>query len=438
MAFKQKIISFWYKNYAYIIFLSVVILAHSTVRIYNDDEYFTKALDNSTLIEFVCFRYEVWSSRVIIEFLLALLARTPILWAVLDIFVFFVLGNSLIRLLSLDKKEDVHSRALVLGCCFLIPARAYNGAGWIATTLNYLWPCALALFSMVPDKKLLCKEKVHKWQFVLSIPALVIAANMELVCAFLLAIMLLFTAIYFVKTKKVNLYFALKILLLLLMMIFIFTCPGNYVRLAGETQTWFPEFADLTLFQKLKLGLTSTLYQFIFDPNLLFLCLTFLLFAAVLAKRGKAMLCAAAFMPLLCGVGNIVLKLFSKMERLVLFDLVPGLQILFSLFICGVILFLIGYLFEKRYACILIYVLSVGFATRMAMALSPTIHVSDVRTFWPMMIAMIFCMGGLMKLLVHAQYRYRNVIFLIIGGIETFAALDFCGFGIIETGKNFC
>lgn len=440
----QKMIFFWREYHVYIVFLILVIITHFTVYLYNDDEYFAKALDNTTIIEFLCSRYEQWSSRVIVEFFLVLLVRVPLIWGVLDTFIFFVSGYSLIQLLSLDKKRDSYCCALVLGCFFLIPAAAYNGAGWITTTLNYLWTCGLALFAIMPAKKILCGEKVKRWEYVLSIPALVIASNMELVCAFLFSIVLLCMLVYYVQNKGVNFYFVLQLLLLSLMLIFILSCPGNYVRSVTEVQTWFPGYDALPLFRKFEIGLSSTLYPFIFKHNLLFFCFTLVLFAATLAKRKNVVLCAVASIPLLSSVCSLGLKLLSYIGISYFSDLMAlkesliqvetgivstdtgtWLPSLFCLFICAMILLTIVYLFDKRYAFILIYILLTGFATRMAMSLSPTVLISDIRTFWLMMLAIIFCIGALLRLLVQVQYRYRNVIFIIIGGIEACAVLNF-------------
>lgn len=440
-AVRKKIGSFLEENRVYILFLILIIFTHFTAHLFNDDEYFASALDNKTLIDFLRFRYEVWTSRIIIELLLVLLAQVPIVWGVLNIFVFWVLGYTLIQLLSLDKKKDLYGCALVLGSLFLIPPIAYKGAGWIATTLNYLWPCSLALFVLVPVKKILCKEKVKKWEIALSVPALVIAANMELVCAMLFSIMLLSTVIYFMQNKTLNLYFVQQMLLLLLMLVFIFTCPGNRERSASEVLTWFPKFNDLSVFHKLEIGFSSTLYQFIFEPNSLFLCFSLLLFAAVLAKYENMGLRVIASVPLLSSVflgwlGDAGAGYFPNLVELkyrltqlgtgfTLTDPNTWMPDLFCLFICAVILFAIGGLFSRKHAFILIYILLTGFATRMAMSFSPTIWISDVRTFWLMLLAIIFCIGALIKLLVHMQYRHKNVVFMIIGCIEALGVLNF-------------
>lgn len=438
---KENLIFFWQENQVYLIFVLLVIAVHFTARPAADDIFFAKMLDNMTMTEYLRFRYEQWTSRIIIEFLVVLLAGAPIVWGILNIFIFFVAGYSMIRLLSLDKKKDQYSCALVLGGLFLIPTVAYNGAGWISTTLNYLWPCALALFTLVPVKKLLCKEKVNKWEFVLSIPALVIASNMELVCAVLFSIIFLSIGIYFVQNKKVNPYFILQIFLLLAMLIFIFSCPGNQARSASEVQTWFPEYSELSLFHKLEIGLSSTLYYYIYEPNVLFLCLTLLLFVAVLAKYENAALRIIASIPLFSGVclgflSNADISYFPNLADykyrlsqfgtgLTLTDLSTWMPDLFCLFVCAVMLFTIACLFNKKHAFILIYVLLTGFATRMAMSFSPTIWASDVRTFFLMALTIIFCMGALIKLLAHAQSKHRDVIFLMIGCIEAFSVLNF-------------
>jgi len=52
-------------------------------------------------------------------------------------------------------------------------------------------------------------------------------------------------------------------------LIFIFTCPGNELRVAAETAKWYPEFANFGLMQKLYLGLVPT-FGLLFEEKIIF------------------------------------------------------------------------------------------------------------------------------------------------------------------------
>ena len=84
----------------------------------------------------------------------------------------------------------------------IYPIVLMNGAGWAATTINYMWPLATGLFALIPIRKIWDEEKIKFWQYPLYIIAMIFATNQEQVCAILLGTYLLFTVFIFQNFGK--------------------------------------------------------------------------------------------------------------------------------------------------------------------------------------------------------------------------------------------
>ncbi len=112
----------WERKKALAWFGMVVLCWHAVMVPCRDDLFFANAARGESLWAFLARRYEGWTSRLLIEGLLVLLSRRPLLWAALDCLAFLLAGRCLLRLLSLDEAGEEGCSALVLGSFFLIPA----------------------------------------------------------------------------------------------------------------------------------------------------------------------------------------------------------------------------------------------------------------------------------------------------------------------------
>lgn len=92
----------------------------------NDDSWFATQLDDYNLIDFLTYRYQRWTSRLSIEAVLVILA------------------------LSL----------------FLLPINQLCSAGWISTTINYLWVITIGIYTLIPLCKWLKEQKIHIYEYI--------------------------------------------------------------------------------------------------------------------------------------------------------------------------------------------------------------------------------------------------------------------------------
>mgnify|MGYP006917318361 CR=1 FL=1 len=124
---------------------------HLVIKISAGDDvvYFQTLMDGRSIWEILAHRYATWSSRMAIEFVLIPLVQVP--WAVEDTgyYCFTLIPVLLYRLLFLNPEKYLDMECNInktagkwLVCAFMLlyPFSDMVSAGWIATTVNYLWP----------------------------------------------------------------------------------------------------------------------------------------------------------------------------------------------------------------------------------------------------------------------------------------------------------
>ena len=363
---------------------------------WSDDSVFFQKASRLALPQFLN-----GSSRVWIDTLTWCFAKQPIFWRVLNPLVLLLLAVLLTRLLRLRTQ----SQKIVLSLLILYPAMVMADAGFMATTLNYLWPFAMGVF--VVYALLDCKP----WRVVLAIPALLFAANMQQSAVGLLAALaiLVFFFLQQKQSRKALLAAGYGVLTLASLGFLYYTSFfGENPRFLRETARYFPNFAALSLLQKVELGFSSTFLGFSSLTNrataasallCLFLC------AAALRREEKKWVKILAFVPpgLLTAIALFRLtgrntrlwqllspavdpKLSHAVYRFSLFETAAALLLL------GVILLLLLRLVRTRKRqALLCGILALGFGLRLLMGFSPTVWASGCRTFFPSVMAVIVC-----------------------------------------------
>ena len=153
-SFYGKIIKWEYLPFLLFFIFSLIINFKITAITY-DDLFFQK-IPLSGLFEFLRSRYFEWTSSFIIEFFLVLMTKSLFVFRVLNSIIYALLPVMIYKLLPYKKKGKGVPILLFILIVFL-PITMFNGAGWIATNLNYLWPVTFGLISLLPIKKIVNK-----------------------------------------------------------------------------------------------------------------------------------------------------------------------------------------------------------------------------------------------------------------------------------------
>ena len=262
----------------------------------NDVSYFNRALSGTSYRDFWRYRYDNWTSRLIIETALVhCYAFNFGLWRVLDVVALVVIAESLVYICVPQKKYAVFVYAVILFCTDWMSLRS---TGWGATTVNYLWPLAASMPAFVVIKKIWDKTDVAKKEMAIALLFLVFATNQEQVAAWLFGLNLSFLLYRIVKNRRLakeDVYLIASVLFCAASLVFILTCPGNKVRFAVAVDVCFPQYTSFSFFEKVQLGiLTIFTYYFTLWRNIVIVPLCVILSFALRAKNRRLFMAQVA------------------------------------------------------------------------------------------------------------------------------------------------
>lgn len=392
---------------ALLFILEIILIMFVTPNLY-DDKWFIEQITNEinpetneviehTIIGFVQDRYQTWSSRVIIEFILCLTLKTSkYLWILIEALMVTLVGYSISKIFTKgDKKEN---NLMLVSMILIYPYTIMHQAGWAATTINYMWPLAMGLFALIPIKKMWDNEKIKIWEYPLYTLALIFAGNHEQSSSILVCFYIIFTIIMIVRDKKIKPYMIIQTIIAIVSIVFILTCPGNYVRQTEEAYR-FIDFEMLTFLEKFVLGFTSTFGQIIANQDIVYTLLTSLLAIYVFSNYKEKLYRTVALIPVLSilvfgHLSSIMFGIFPNLE--IFHELLTAKDVLlhiencnnfyytfpiiftFMNFICvGMSILLLTKKYKNNIA-VLIYL--AGLASKVIMGFSPTVFVSKTRT----------------------------------------------------------
>ncbi len=432
--------SFWARLAPYGVFFVLTLLWHMDLVLVDVDEAFYGAvIGQQPLWEFLVRQYESWSSRTVIELFLCIFSSLPrLVWRLADSAVLLLLAVCLGRLAGGPAPgRPLRPRDAWLLVCllWLYPWWYLSTAGWVATTMNYLWPLAglcLAFVSLAGYG--------GRWGAVLGLIGLVYAVNAEQT-AVLALLLLAAWALYRLGTGQPlpRLFFG-QAAVCLAGLAYMAFCPGLALRTENETISYYKDFAMRSLLSKAEAGISGALAELFLDRNLLY-ALFFLLLAAVVWQTTRRLVYRLlVLIPL--GV-ELALGVWFRHYR----DLVPALRdevaalrgvgtihvancnqptaYLPFLLLCGCLAITCGCLYlalghtPRAYAALA--VLLSGFATRCAIGFTPASAVSGERTGFLLAMSVAVCgvlLGQKLRLTRLWQKVLAAVILLPMAGIQ--------------------
>ncbi len=363
-----------------------------------DDKTFLESVTGTSIISYIGPRYFTWTSRFFIEYVLCLVLKiSKYAWVLIEALMVTLVGYSISKIfIKEDKKQN---EIMLLFMILIYPLNAMNSAGWAATTVNYMWPLATCLFALIPIRKIWDGDKIKFWEYPLYTISLIFAGNQEQTSSILCGTYILFTIFMIIKNKKIHPYMIIQSLFAISSIVFILTCPGNYIRNEQEIGEIFKDFEMLSFLDKFSLGLTSTMGFIIKKRNLVYTILSFLITIYVFSTYKEKVFRVVAIIPLLsvCLLGitpyitNTIFPYFGSFRELIieeqvmltsansnnLLNIVP-LVFAFTNFIClGLSIILI---FKNLKNNIAILVFLVGLASKIIIGFSPTVFSSIERS----------------------------------------------------------
>lgn len=391
----------------------------------DDANLFKGVLDNCTISEYLNMRYHEWSSRLLIEVVLVQMIKYPIIWKFADTAIMVAIVVMMSKLIDDDHKYIWATSAWI----FIYPFLDMATAGWISTTLNYIWPMGGMLYLCLLLKKVMQGKQLKVYEYIVAAFTAMFSCNHEQVAAVVLALFLGFGIFNYMKTKRISVYVLEIIFLDIVSLIFILTCPGNSARMLEVGGTGFQEYSFV---KKLELGMLNIERIFMAVPN--FFLLTFVVFLTFLVwKLRKNLKSLLAILPIIfILIGYWILnryiptckKIFVIPERS--FDIEEfsssTLWMLFMLlFMIGSILVSVFQILDGNVKQFLqvTFILATGFGSSVMLGLSPSVFDSDTRIFlffyFSLIYTALYCWKAVrsrLQLGTVEKYIYIGIAFL--------------------------
>ncbi|MFA0816677.1 MAG: DUF6056 family protein [Anaerofustis sp.] len=384
-------------------------------------------------------RYQTGTSDLVIEFAMVMLVSHRALWIIGNLGMVLLFSRCVSMYFP---TEDLRTKNWMIVCLmFIFPFCITGSTGWVVTSMNYLWVPALGLYAMLPLYKSYHNYKMKWYEYFFCTLALIYAANEELMCIFLTG-MFLVGSIYLAFSKKSSLYVFLQTLICIGGVILVLICPGNAARSAYEIADKFPSFLQMSFFQKIELGYSSTLYHIIMKPNVLFTIFCAFLAIALFFRTGNRIIRTIGMIPLISSLvlgifGNEMSEIFpwiSKVKNaLTQYGTGATFSSLHSLFpdvlFGGIVLCILFGLYEaferKESGLFAVFVVLLGLSTRFVMGFSPTIWASGERTFAILYFSLIVCSVMLFNQIAkYSSLRFRQILFAVVSTIAVLSYIN--------------
>ncbi len=238
-----------------------------------DDSYFATALDNTSLLDWLILRYFTWTSRIIIELPLVLVAGSALAKPI-----YMLINSSCLVIIAyiFASMSQIKSNAKIVVnvfiCCIMYFFWATLGydSGSITMSAVYLWPLAACCISVYPlILYLVKKENVNKIYMIIGALSAPFGVNFEQYCVVMFLLFSYFVIAAFKqnnKNKAILIYSALILFICLAMLIIQLTCPGNTAR-SEQSYIYFYDFDMMSFLEKIEMGASATADGLFFTPN---------------------------------------------------------------------------------------------------------------------------------------------------------------------------
>lgn len=274
---------------AYVVLFCVMLACHlQFLYVPMDEQGYAAALggnwDLAAMFSYVGGHYWTWSARMLTESLFCIFSAAPVLvWRVVNPAVITACAWLMAYAMRLEKKRA--ESWLVCALVFLYQWVNLKTAGWVVTTIAYLWPVCFGLAALCPLWRLLRGKSTPAWGWGLACVALLFSANMEQP-ALVLPVMVA-GGMLAVRARGARIPVGLWVQLALCAasLVFIFTCPGNAMRTENDVTSFYMNFPMLSVLKKAEIGISGVVHFSVFGREGIFFLLAVLSAALVWERR---------------------------------------------------------------------------------------------------------------------------------------------------------
>lgn len=422
-----------------------------------DDTFFLEYCGSMGFFEYLSWRYETWTGRIISEGLMHIFFNLDLwVWRIVNAVILVALPVSLANLKNKVKgtedewSENDSNRNLLVNLIMaiftylLLDINAFGySAIWITGSMNYLWPmvcgivalCVVAEAAFDEEQGMSARAagKVPAWKFVAaSVCAVIAAMSSEQMGAVLLAFEVVCIGEKLWNRKSLQIGLVLQTVLTLGVYLISALAPGNALRIVSAIEHNMPQFESLTLGERAFM-LVQWLVSSFANENVVFLIAIWVIGIFLLATkeglRSKLyMIAGGVFLAVAviskCGVSALsnmglnLAELTGLVEQVPVASHMTGMQ--WGMLVWWAVAMVFTFFFlreasEGNFLLLLTYLGAV--ACEVILIFSPTIYSSGERVFFLTGLMLMFIVMVLYEELPKGKMRVGFMsILIVIGG----------------------
>lgn len=364
------------------------------------------------------------------------------IWRVIDIFVVFLTAYMTMRLVFNEKKLEYSYFICVIWLFF--PFTYLSSAGWVITTIGYLWAIPLMLYYLIIAKKILINEQTKVYQHVISYLFLFYLASGGVQIQFVFGVLVLLFILYAHKMNIKKSFFYVSIVIIILNIIIYMLRTGPRGRYITDEAYFFQNFSMLTVFEKIQIGFMQVTTNMFLNANWINLILCIVVVLSVYRLYEQKIIRLIAIFPLVIQLlfgflYGIIEDLYPTIRHIVpntenymnhvhiynnivnasnYFNLVSYIPLVIMIISFVTLAIAILYTMKNKVLSILAsisYIIGIGSATMIGFA--PSVYASSHRTqilaFLMMMLVVGIIVGQNKFLLDDIKYRSIRYVLLI-------------------------
>lgn len=379
--------------------------------------------------EWIKYLYQSWTIRPLPDTISALILNYNIwIWRILNIIILVSIPY-LINLIIFGHKYKQYINYIV-SLWLLYPLTHQSTAGWVVTTVYYIWGIFFGLYCILILKKIIFREHVQLYHYIFGIFAIAYTTSSEQ-NAVIFILILLSTGIYGFRNKIGIKYIMILFIITLCNILIYMLSPGKANRYIIEHQ-WFIDYSMLTLPDKIHRGFLEITTNLFMNVNLLNIVLCLFVFYSVWVLNKNKLIRTMAAIPLmiqiLFGIFHEQLNSwfpevmkyipnmtsyyngFSQYSGIITFDnyfqITTYIPLIIMIISCCFLTISIYYSFSSKIVGILASLLyAIGIILTTAIGLSPTLYASSHRTHTLLYIIII--------MIISLMYYYNEYMFTV-------------------------
>ena len=397
-AFNNQAFTSYVINIAFFIAYFLILTYGYTYRFRDDIIFLNMTTNQSSIMAYIFDRYATWSSRILIEAIVAVFSMLPL--SLFRLFFSFLMSQLCWYYCRIQSSPSLVHTLIIHVLFLLFPLFYLSDTGFISTGLFYVLPFWGLLIGLVPLTNQLKNRSIKIFDWVLYFVGSTIASNFEMTAVLLFSLSLLLNIYLLFLRKKPFIY---AFIISFTGIIFSITCPGNKIRTAIEIENNLPEYTTWSFSDKIINGIFHGLLTAFANSEVKFFILALLLVA--MAKNinniKKIMITLISFFFVLLSsfldqiFPDIFTQDFHSLYEGTVSDNIYLCLLLLAFFSCITTLYIAFDIIKDSIIYSLIYL--AGACSCFIIGFSPTIIASGYRVFNFMIFGIIFCIAGIIK-----------------------------------------